>query len=171
MERREKFKLLDEIGLTKAEADEYFAQRKIIKTLYPIVYCSTKKDDVFRWQYDIEILPYLDLSRIHEVWGIDFNGVLLYKSDSQSYFIVDQAHGRIPDEKTVKEIFRAETKINLCLYDLMMNDVEDVELIDSTFPYQTDEQNDDLFWVCYARPRGGTLEKLSLKRAYIRPIL
>ena len=69
MEKQKKFAILKGIGLTKAEAEEYFAVACLdvplaenkIKTLLDVAYV---KEGAF------ERLPYLDLDRIGEVWGI-----------------------------------------------------------------------------------------------------
>lgn len=164
----QKFDVLKAIGLTKTEADLYFANAKLIPMLYPIVYRNTKKGERF-WQKDLEILPYLDTSRVQQVWGIDFGGVLIYKTDSLDDSILEESYGRLPDLQTLTQIFQAETKINLCLHHLCIYGVENVDFIDSSYAYKTEESNNQSLSVCLIRINH--IQTWLCKRAYIRPVL
>ncbi len=166
----EKYDVLKNIALTKQEADSYFEQSKLIPTLYPIVYCTTAEDEVFCWRYDLEILPYLDISRIHQVWGIDYHSVLLYKRDDKNPIILEESHGHLPDIKTLTDIFRAETKINLCLLALQAYGVEDVAFIDSSYAYMSEESINHGNHKSLMRTDLG-FQTFCLEKTYIRPIL
>ncbi len=165
----EKFRLLDLIGLTKAEADAYFANVKIVPTLYPVVYCNTKEGQIFSSLYDLEILPYLDLKRTSKVWGLDVHGILLYKADSKNELILDASGGRLPSADALRRIFEEETKINLCLKDLMACGVEHIRFIDSAYAYRSNEQTHDGLFKCYMCI--SAIAELHLDRAHIRPVL
>ncbi len=168
MDILQKFDLLKTIGLTKKEADLYFSESKVIPMLYPVVYCTTHEEENF-WQNDFEILPYLDTSRTQQVWGIDFNGILIYKNDGRNDSILEESHGRLPDLQTLTKIFQSETKINLCLYDLQLYGVENVDFIDSSYPYKTEETNSQSLSVCLIRL--DYMQTWLSEQACIRPVL
>jgi len=166
----EKYDVLKNIALTKQEADSYFKQSQLIPMLYPVVYCTTAECAQFCWQYDLEILPYLDVSRIHQVWGIDYNSILLHKRDDKNPIILKESHGHLPDLQTLKDIFRAETKINLCLFALQLYGVENIEFIDSSYAYMSEESLNDGTHKSLMRTYLG-LQTFCLEKAYIRPVL
>ena len=80
MDKREKFAALDRLKLSRAEIEEYLAllekddvrNLKKIKTELPIVYAEGRQK--------IEILPYLDMKRRENVWGIKVGNVLWKKT-------------------------------------------------------------------------------------------
>ncbi len=80
MDKQSKFKLLQEIALTRDEAEEYFEQQETeeenpnrIFLPMSIVYESKNKK--------LRVLPYLDLTQKNKVWGVSFQGILVHKQD------------------------------------------------------------------------------------------
>lgn len=80
MNKQSKFKLLEEIALTRDEAEEYFEQQETeeenpnrIFLPMSIVYETKRKK--------LRVLPYLDLNLKDKVWGVSFNGLLVHKQD------------------------------------------------------------------------------------------
>ena len=76
MDKQSKFNLLQDIALTREEAEEYFAlqeekEENSNRIFLPmsVVYESEKKR--------LRVLPYLDLLQKSKVWGIAFHGILI----------------------------------------------------------------------------------------------
>lgn len=76
MDKQSKFKLLQEMALTREEAEEYFDLQEKEKEnsnriFLPmsVVYESERKC--------LRVLPYLDLLQKDKVWGVSFHGILI----------------------------------------------------------------------------------------------
>lgn len=80
MDKQSKFELLQEIALTRDEAEEFFEQQNNeienpnhIFLPMSVVYESKNKK--------LHVLPYLDLTQKESVWGVSFNGILVHKQN------------------------------------------------------------------------------------------
>lgn len=79
MNKQSKFELLQEMELSRDEAEEFFdlqeEKNNDNKVFLPfsIVYLSLK--------HRLRVLPYLDLSQKEKVWGISFHGILVHKNN------------------------------------------------------------------------------------------